>query len=327
MMRRSVLSVLVCLAVFAPATVRADAPDSVEIRCDVDRTAFRRLSGDAPYAIFRLWSAAAGGTQCGIDHVVPMNGILALRPKGDKFDGQAPRKFLELRTVLGTTGNSLTPVQLCGDETWVDVQVGSTTLTCEFSADPNSKQGVAPDAPPRRRLQAVGYAREAAHAATCTACDALAPERTYVEVSIPTDVDQGPLPYNTGTRVDFSVETADALGEWDTTTKEFTAQNPGVYLVDTQVLFENVVDGKVYFLYINSDNTSGIHTSKSAVHVMPSASGAIPTTTISAHTSAVLKLDAGEKIWVHVDHNYNGLPLPTLYWRDYNTHLYITRID
>lgn len=328
MMRRTVTSLmLVCMAASGAATGHATAPDSLQITCDVDRTAFRKLSSGASQATFRLWSAASGGTQCGGDHVVPMGDILAMRPKGDKFDGQPPRKFLGLRVVIGSAGASGTPVELCDDQTWVDVEVGGDTLTCDFSADANSRQGVAPDAPPRRRLEAVAYARESAHSATCTACEALAPARTYVEVSIPTDANQGPLPYNTGTRVDFSVETADTLGEWDTTTKEFTAQNAGVYLVEAQVLFDDIVDGKRYMLYINSDNVSAIHTSKSAVNVMAPASGALPHALISANTSAVLRLDPGEKIWVHVDHNHNGVPLPSLYWRDYDTHLYITRLD
>jgi hypothetical protein len=46
----------------------------------------------------------------------------------------------------------------------MDVTVSTTTLTCEFSADPNSKPGVLPDAPARRRLQSVPYARG------CEAC-------------------------------------------------------------------------------------------------------------------------------------------------------------
>ncbi len=330
MSRRWILAAIFCVDVTLAGldAARAATPDSLGITCDVDRTTFRSAAGSATTATFRLWNAESGGLQCGSDHVVAMADVLAQRPKGDKFDGQRPRKYLELSAVLGTAGASGTPAVLCaGTETWIDVQIGSTTLTCDFSADPNSKQGVAPDAPARRRLQPVAYAQESAHAATCTTCDALAPQRTYVEVSIPADANQGPLPYNTGTRVDFSVETADTLGEWDTAAKEFIAQNPGVYLVDAQVLFENIVDGATYFLYINSNNVSNIHTSKSAIHVMPSASGSQPGASLGAHTTAILQLDAGEKIWVHVDHNYNGVPLPSLYWRDYNTRLYITRLD
>lgn len=151
--------------------VLASPPDALEVTCDVDRTAFRSLSTAASNATFRLWNAVSGGTQCGSDHVVPMDQILALRPKGDKFDGQSPRKFLELRARLGTDGASGTPVTLCaGGETWLEIEVASTTLTCDFSADPNSKQSVAPNAPPRRRLGAVAFAKESGHSDTCDTC-------------------------------------------------------------------------------------------------------------------------------------------------------------
>jgi hypothetical protein len=58
------------------------------VSCDVDRTAFGKLAGTETTVTFKLWDTLTGGNPipCG-SHEVPMEKILALRPKGDKFDG------------------------------------------------------------------------------------------------------------------------------------------------------------------------------------------------------------------------------------------------
>jgi hypothetical protein len=90
-----------------------------------------------------------------------MANLVVSKAKTDKFDAQRSRKFAQIRAVLGTDGDSGTAIALCaGNESWLDIQIGATTLTCDFSADPNSKQGTPPDAPARRRINAVGFAQQ-----------------------------------------------------------------------------------------------------------------------------------------------------------------------
>ncbi|MBY0274433.1 hypothetical protein K2Z84_03755 [Candidatus Binatia bacterium] len=138
----------------------AAAPDSLEVTCDVDRTAFRSLSRSTTEVTFRLWDAEAGGNQCGSSHTVQMIDLVVFKEKTDSFSIQRPRNFSRIQAVLGTAGDSGTPIELCsGGDTWVDVTLGATTLTCAFSDDENSK--VAPPPPARRRLNAVAFAGEA----------------------------------------------------------------------------------------------------------------------------------------------------------------------
>jgi len=128
------------------------APDSLEITCDVDRKLFRLQAKTAVDVTFKLWPSPTGGSPCGT-HTVAMSALVAFKAKTDRYDAERPRKFAQLRAVLGTAGSSGTPVQLCpGDETWLDVQVSSNpALTCDFSANP-------PQA--RRRFQTVPFAHE-----------------------------------------------------------------------------------------------------------------------------------------------------------------------
>jgi hypothetical protein len=183
---------LASLAIPAYAAV----PGSIEVTCDVDRKAFRSLANAAPDVTFRLWDAETGGSQCGPDHIVPMQDLRVFKAKTDRFDGQRPRKFGEIRAV----GSDAQPIELCaGAETWMDVTVSTTTLTCEFSADPNSKPGVLPDAPARRRLQSVAFARESSHSETCDLCTETTDVSVRVfpsgSISIPTDTNF-PVPFD-----------------------------------------------------------------------------------------------------------------------------------
>jgi hypothetical protein len=144
----------VCALVFGSIALPAFAavPGSIEVTCDVDRKAFRSAAAPQTQVTFQLWPSPAGGSPCG-SYVVPMSGLVVFKAKTDKFDAQRGRKFAQIRAVLGSDAS---PVQLCslGQGTWLDVTVGSTTLTCDFSAtDP--KVSVAPG---RRRLVAVPFA-------------------------------------------------------------------------------------------------------------------------------------------------------------------------
>lgn len=225
-------------------------PDSLEITCDVDRTAFRSAAKSSTSVIFRLWNAESGGSQCGSDHTIQMAKILGVRPKGDAFDGQRTRRFLRLHAVLGPAGDSGTPVQLCsGDETWVDVTVGpSDPLTCDFGADPNSKQGLAPDAPARRRLQSAAYAKSAAHADSAGYAESLrdVSVRAYNAANIPNIPDGAPP--SAGTVLPFGSERWDTDGMHDAGASadcgvtpnrcRLTAQTAGKYLIFGHVEFD-----------------------------------------------------------------------------------------
>jgi hypothetical protein len=218
---------LASLAIPAYAAV----PGSIEVTCDVDRKAFRSLANAAPDVTFRLWDAETGGSQCGPDHIVPMQDLRVFKAKTDRFDGQRPRKFGEIRAV----GSDAQPIELCaGAETWMDVTVSTTTLTCEFSADPNSKPGVLPDAPARRRLQAVAFAREAEHSEACETCTGV--QDVSVKVFRSTDFS---APSGVFTAIPFTEERWDTVGlhnNGDPT--RLTAPVDGKYLIFGSVIFD-----------------------------------------------------------------------------------------
>lgn len=134
--------------ILLPSGAGGQLPGAIEISCDVDRVAFRNAARSVGEVTFRLWGAVSGGAQCGPDYVVSTSDLTVLKAKTDSFDGQRPRRFANVRAVIGGDAN---PVVLCPDiETWIDVTVGIHTLTCDFSA-------AAPS--PRKRLQGVAFAQ------------------------------------------------------------------------------------------------------------------------------------------------------------------------
>jgi hypothetical protein len=314
-MRHLVASAFVFAVGVATPAVSA-IPGGVDVVCDVPRSgtaSFRTAAVGQSDVKFRVWSASTGGTQIGSDYSVAMGNLTVAKRYTDKYDSVLPRKGLRINATIGSDGS---PVLLpANGQAWLEVQVGTQILGCDFAATGS------PTA--RRRLQSVAFAQ---NSNACQTCEALTSPRSYVEAHIPPNVNQGPLPYNTTTRVDFSNEVRDDLGEWDTTAKEFVAQNAGLYLVQAMVEFTDVVDGSVYLSGIYSNNDSETFTTKAVDSVMAPTTGSWPSTQLSSHVSAVLKLAAGKKIWITVDHNNNATP-PSLYWRDYDTYLYITRMD
>src|SRR5262245_3465821 len=116
------LHVLIIAAAIVPLVQPAVAaiPDSLDITCDVDRSAFRAAASGQTSVRFRLWDAVSGSNQCGGDHLVPMEKLIVYKSKTDQFDAQRPRKFAQVRAVLGTDGDSGSPVTLCpGGESWL----------------------------------------------------------------------------------------------------------------------------------------------------------------------------------------------------------------
>lgn len=302
MNRHSIFGVIACVGTtLVSVQAQATPPDSLEVTCDVDRTAFRNAAGSATTATFRLWDAESGGLQCGSDHVIAMDKILAQRPKGDKFDGQRPRKYLELHTVLGTAGASGAPVALCSDaETWIDVQVGTTTLTCDFSADPNSKQGVLPDAPERRRLQSVAFAKESNHSETCEVCGAISsPTSVRVEINSNHLIQDSTL-----TALSWDVE------KWDTgcpgagvfdgaNPSRLTACSAGKYLIFSNITWNNSATGYRF---------AGLRVNGAGQSIASQQTQGDSTANSDSSITTVVDLVAGDYVEVVVYHN-RGVPL------------------
>ena len=115
----------------------AQVPGGVEVACDVDRPTFRHLARDATEVTFRLWDAETGGSQCGPDYVVPVGDLMVFKRYSDRIrtadtDALQRRKVLRISAVLGSDSS---PVELCsGSGTWMDVSVGTMTMTCDFGA-------------------------------------------------------------------------------------------------------------------------------------------------------------------------------------------------
>ncbi len=146
----SVVAALVTGPVFGQS-----APGGVEITCNADRKVFRKEVKFELDVTFRLYDAEVGGSQCGPDYVVSIDDLRVFKQKSDKFADRKPIKFSAIMAILGS---DLSPAQLCpGSETWVDITVGGTTLTCAYDEDDNSRQP--PPPPARRRLPSVPFTK------------------------------------------------------------------------------------------------------------------------------------------------------------------------
>jgi len=62
---------------------RGTVPGSIEVSCDVNRTAFRKAALGQSEVIFRLWDAQRAGNQCRSDYHVPESAV-ARRNSGRK---------------------------------------------------------------------------------------------------------------------------------------------------------------------------------------------------------------------------------------------------
>ena len=156
------LLVLLVAFIAASESALAAIPSSVEVACDVDRSAFVRAARDQANVTFRLWTAVTGGSQVGGDYVVPMTDLVVLKSAVQSYDGVRRRSFLTLRSKLPG------PVNLGTGEVWLDVSVGSSTLTCDFGLHRNPALAFPP--PARKKLEAVAFARESSHSETCETC-------------------------------------------------------------------------------------------------------------------------------------------------------------
>jgi hypothetical protein len=136
-----------CLpALLVAASVVADSPTGMEVTCEVDRSSARVATRDQTQVTFRLWTAETGGTQCGLDQVVTMPELTAVKEKRDRYDGVSAKTFWRMRAVLPTA------IVCPSSDTWIDVQIGTQTFTCDFGN---------PTPQARRKLQAVPFAQQA----------------------------------------------------------------------------------------------------------------------------------------------------------------------
>jgi hypothetical protein len=154
MIRHSFPLLLGLLARFASPVAAADVPGGIEIICEANRNEFRSAAQGQSSVTFRLWDAETGGSQVGPDYIVPMAELVVEKVKADsKYDNVKRRPY---GRIEATIGSDATPVDLGTGEVWLDVRVGTTTLTC----DEGKRVAVPPIAPPsRRRLQGVAFAR------------------------------------------------------------------------------------------------------------------------------------------------------------------------
>ena len=148
-------------------------------------------------------------------------------------------------------------------------------------------------------------------------------EPTSVKVFIPEDIPQGPIPYDTEVRVDFSREVLDPQHEFDTTNKEYVAKRKQTVLVNTGIRYTNVTQNSDYCLSIRS--TSPIVNMQEAVTCEKAPQTTSSQFGVDLHLTTIITLKPGQKIWVTANHfgNVN----PTIYWRDAVTYLQIQELD
>lgn len=167
--RRLLFALGSLVALVTPAF--ADAPGSIDVTCDVDRTQFRTaarsLSG-SDTVTFRLWSDATPGApdaQIGSDYTIALSALNVIKRYTDRYDHVTPRKSARVEAAIGSDESPvLLPV---GGVAYVDLTVATTTLGCDNAATNSPTL--------RRRLQAAPFARESSHAETCDTCTTAGP--------------------------------------------------------------------------------------------------------------------------------------------------------
>ncbi len=143
---------IIGLQVLSPAFLGAQLPGGLEVLCDVDGREFKPAVKSESDVVFRLWDGETGFSQCGVDYVVPVEDLLVTKTRPQAFDGIRRKSFLTIRATLGSDAS---PAQVCpGQETWLDLTIGTTTITCDFGL--HVKPDV--DPPARRRLQSAAFA-------------------------------------------------------------------------------------------------------------------------------------------------------------------------
>lgn len=135
-----------------PALAHALIPGPVALTCDVDRAAFQQATRNAKEAIFRFWTSETGAEQLGIDYAVPLDALLVTRVSPPPIGDVRRKPFYRLEAAVG---DASTPLDLGSGAVWLDVQVGATTLSCDFGRNRRSAKRPAP--PARRRLRNAAF--------------------------------------------------------------------------------------------------------------------------------------------------------------------------
>lgn len=154
-MKTAILSAFL-LAAF-PYLASGAVPSSIEVVCDVPGAGagnFKELAKGESQVTFQLWSAESGGDQLG-SYPVAMDELLVTKVRSEKYDDV---KSVIFSRITAAIGDDLNPVFLGSGDTYLDVTVGGTTITCAFGDDKDAK--VPPAPPARRKLEAVAYALE-----------------------------------------------------------------------------------------------------------------------------------------------------------------------
>lgn len=237
------------LALF-PARAHADAPGSIDLTCDVDRTQFRnaaRLLSSSDPVTFRLWTdqdPALPNTQIGSDYTVPLSGLNVIKRYTDRYDGVKPRKTERIEAAIGSDGS---PVVLPNDGVaYVDVTVGTAVLGCDHAAT-NSPTS-------RRRLQAVAFARESSHSETCETCTSTTDISAVLYSSTSPNI-----PSDTATTISWDIEASDTANLHDSSDPTRLVIPPGQggkYLIYGRAVWNNV-SGGIRSIYIRIGGLGG----------------------------------------------------------------------
>lgn len=230
-MIRRVFSLSVGAFIFFASHVGAvNVPGGVEIVCEANRNEFRSAAQGQGSVTFRLWDAEVGGTQVGIDYVVPMAELVVEKVKAEsKYDNVKRRGYQRIEATIGSDSS---PVDLGTDDLWIDITVGSTTLTC----DEGKRVLVPPTNPPaRRRIQAVSFARESSHSETCETCattqDISASAYASAVVSVPDSSSYFAVPF------DLEYYDTSSMHDNSSNNNRFVAPADGKFLVTALVGF------------------------------------------------------------------------------------------
>lgn len=218
----------------------AEAPGSIEVVCDLDRTQFRnaaRLLSASDSVTFKLWSDDTPGapdSQIGPDYTVPLSALNVIKRYTERYDHVTPRKSARVQAAIGT---DLSPVLLPIDGVaYVDMMIGTTTLGCDHAATNSPSR--------RRRLHSVAFAQQAGHAGSCETCMAgTDPVSARVEINSSHFIADSAL-----TAVSWDVEKWDAGcsggGVFDSgSPTRLTACSAGKYLVFANITWNNFVAG------------------------------------------------------------------------------------
>jgi hypothetical protein len=279
---------------------RAAVPGGIDVICDVDRRAFRSAATGESTVTFRLYDSEVGGSQVGLDYVVPMADLIVEKVKAEsRYDSVKRRPYGRIEATIGNDAN---PVDLGTGEAWLDVTIGSATLTC----DEGKRVSVPPVSPPaRKRVQSVAFAREAEHSETCETCST-APSLPDFGVGV--RIPNGTISLSDGASLvlPFSIE------DWDPSNMHdggdptaLVAPVAGRYLVTATARFSANPTG-IREIYIKAAHAMDSETLGQVI------AAATPIQDTILTTSTIANMGIGEVITITVTNGNSGATLNLL---------------